>query len=90
MIIAAFACCVAGVLLGTRFRVAILLPATLLTVAVIFSFGVLSGQKISLMIGWQIMAATALQVGYILAVIVTARPTRWLYQPHGITVNNSR
>jgi Flp pilus assembly protein TadG len=90
MIIAAVACFIAGMLLGTRFRVAILLPIMLVTVAAIFSFGLLSGQEASLMIAWQIMALTALQLGYLSAATMAARSARKLYQRDGMTVHVTR
>jgi hypothetical protein len=80
MTIAAFACFTAGMLLGTWFRVAILLPAMLLTIAVTLSFGVLSGQSASGMIFCQILALTALQMGYLTAALLPPRSARKIYQ----------
>ena len=86
MIIAAFACFIAGALLGTRFRVAILLPTMLVSMGVTLSIGVLGGQEFSQMIASQITTLTALQFGYLSSALIAARPVRKLYRPDAVTV----
>jgi H+/Cl- antiporter ClcA len=89
MITAAFACFAAGTLLGTRFRVAVLVPAMLVTMAAVLSFGILNGQEVSLIVASQLAALTALQLGYISSAIIATRSARKLYQRDAMTLRNS-
>jgi hypothetical protein len=89
MITAAFTCFIAGTLLGARFRVAILLPALLVSAAAILFRGILSGQDASFIIASMIVALTTLQLGYLSTAIMTFRSARKSYL-RGMTVHDSR
>jgi hypothetical protein len=89
MIIVAFACLVTGALLGSRFRVAVLLPATVVAMAAIVSFGVLNGQKASLIVVSQVIALVALQSGYLSATVLATLLARKPYRPDSVTVRDS-
>ena len=90
MIEAAFTGFIAGTLMGMRFRVAILLPAMLVTVAAIVSFGVLSGQEASRTTARLIIVVSALQLGYLSTALIAARSTRKLSFGGPASVHDSR
>jgi hypothetical protein len=90
MIIVAFTGFIAGTLLGMRFRVAILFPATLVTVAAIVFFAMLSGLEGPGATASLITALTSLQVGYLLAALKAVWSARKLYPVGGLTVHDSR
>lgn len=88
MIAFALVCFITGMLLGTRFKVAGLLPAMFVLAALILSFGILSSQTVSFIVFSQFVAFVAIQIGYLSAVVLAARSARKLYSPHGVTVRD--
>ena len=65
MIIACAFCFLIGATLGSRFKVAILMPAMLLIAFAMLSFGVLTDQSVSFMFVSQICALVATQLGFL-------------------------
>jgi fumarate reductase subunit D len=90
MIIAAFVCFVAGILLGMRFKVAILLPVMFVMASAILPFGILSGKKLSFIISLELVTLTTLQLGYLLTAVVVTRAERKKGPSHGVTAHHSR
>lgn len=90
MITVALTCFIAGTLLGTRYRVVILVPAMLVTAAAVLAYGISVGQQASFMIISQIVAFTTLQLGYLSAALMADRSARKLYQAGSVTVRGSR
>jgi hypothetical protein len=67
------ACFFLGSWLGMRFKVAILVPAIFAVIVATWCVGLLGGQPNSLVIGAQIVAAMAIQAGYLTAALIIAR-----------------
>jgi hypothetical protein len=65
MLMVALITLMTGVVLGTRFRFLILLPATVLAVAAILAIGLPQGDAARSMIVAMLVAAICLQVGYV-------------------------
>jgi hypothetical protein len=65
MLMVALTTLMAGVVLGTRFRFLILLPATAIAVAAILAIGLPRGDDAKSMIVAMLVAAICLQIGYV-------------------------
>ena len=68
---------VVGIILGLRFKVLVLVPATLLATAVVTAIGLIGGQQFRVIAFTLVGAAALLQVGYIVGcVLEVAAPWR--------------
>jgi hypothetical protein len=65
MVMIALCSSLIGAVLGTRFRIHVLLPATLVGFMIISAGMALKGSPISSMIAAMIVSAVALQIGYV-------------------------
>ena len=68
---------VAGMMLGFRFRVLVLVPATLFVAGVVTAVGLVGGQQFRVIALTAVLTAALLQVGYIAGCVVeVVRPWR--------------
>ena len=68
---------VAGMMLGFRFRVLVLVPATLFVAGVVTAVGLTDGQQFRVIALTAVLTAALLQVGYIAGCVVeVVRPWR--------------
>ena len=70
------ACACLGSWLGMRFKVAVLVPAIFVVIVVIWCIGSIGDQPNSLMIVAQVVAAMAIQAGYLTAALINTRAAR--------------
>jgi putative effector of murein hydrolase len=73
----ALACFFLGAWLGTRFKVAVLFPATLAVIVAVWCVSFLGSQPYSLSIVAQLAAVMAIQAGYVASVLIDARFARF-------------
>lgn len=71
---------ISGIMLGFRFKVLVLVPATLIAIALIIGVSVAGGYAIGGIVGMVLGAVVSLQIGYILgsvfgAIIATEAPS---------------
>ena len=68
---------VVGIILGLRFKVLVLVPATLLATGVVTAVGLLDGQQLRVIALTAVAVAALLQVGYVVGCVVeVAAPWR--------------
>jgi hypothetical protein len=90
MFVSGFVSFMAGLLLGARFKVGILIPAIVTILVAQFALGRWIGQALPLMIASGILALTALQAGYVCGAFSAARSPMKLGQPDGVPLRDSR
>jgi len=78
---------IAGMLLGSRFRVGILVPAIVIILVATFVLGSLSGRSLPLTIASGTLALTALQAGYLCGALSAVRSPLKLGQPDGLGIS---
>jgi len=80
-----------GIILGLRFKVLVLVPATLLATAVVTAVGLLDGQHFRVIALTVVGAAALLQVGYVVGcVLEVAAPWRLAGKSGRMTVRYRR
>ena len=68
---------VVGIILGLRFKVLVLVPASLLSTGVVTAVGLLDGQQLKLIALTAVGVAALLQIGYVVGCVVeVAAPWR--------------
>ena len=68
---------VVGIILGLRFKVLVLVPASLLSTGVVTAVGLLDGQHLKLIALTAVAVAALLQIGYVVGCVVeVAAPWR--------------
>ena len=68
---------VVGIILGLRFKVLVLVPASLLSTGVVTAVGLLDGQQLKLIALTAVAVAALLQIGYVVGCVVeVAAPWR--------------
>ena len=71
-----------GAALGARFKVFILVPATLAFIGLIMGFGsIVHGSTVSTLLLTSLLGASCLQAGYLFGYVAQAAITRGLRQP---------
>ena len=82
---------VAGMMLGFRFRVLVLVPATLFVAGVVTAVGLVGGQQFRVIALTAVLTAVLLQVGYIVGCVVeVVRPRRSVVKSGRMTVSQRR
>jgi hypothetical protein len=60
----------AGLVLGTRFKVLVLVPATALTALAVIAEAITSGKSLGSLLVIALLASTCLQIGYLCGAII--------------------